>query len=241
MAGQINQAPDGQIQLMNAAPLKQPVSNRKQLLLAALSLGLALAARADDFNPDSPFPTPLVQKQQFAISPFYGYRFGGAVEDDTSGTSYSFEDSSAFGLFLDYAPENYAGRYELLWSHQDSSLDFQGNNGLGNVDLTIDVFQVGGVAEFGSERFREYVSVHVGVTHFAPDDFASETRFSFGIGAGVKAFVTKNLYLRADVRGFCTVTEASGSFIYVNGITVATFTGSTLWQGQVSVGCGITF
>lgn len=226
---------------MNAGNLKPQTLTHTPLILAALSLGLALSARANDFNTDSLFPTPLVQKQQFAISPFYGYRFGGEVEDDTTGTSYSFEDSSAFGLFLDYAPENFAGRYELLWSHQDSSLDFQGNNGLGNVDLTIDVIQVGGVAEFGSERFREYVSAHVGVTHFSPDDFASETRFSFGIGAGLKAFVTKNLYLRADVRGFCTVTEASGSFIYVNGVTVATFSGSALWQGQVSVGLGIVF
>ena len=66
-------------------------------------------------------------------------------------------------------------------------------------------------------------------------------KFSFDIGAGVKAFLTKNIYLRADLRGFCVLTEAQGSFIYANGVTVASFSGSTLWQGQMSAGVGFTF
>jgi hypothetical protein len=57
----------------------------------------------------------------------------------------------------------------------------------------------------------------------------------------VKAFITKNIFLRADLIGFGTVTEAQGTFIYVNGVTVAAFSGTALWQGQVSAGIGITF
>jgi hypothetical protein len=37
------------------------------------------------------------------------------------------------------------------------------------------------------------------------------------------------------------VTDGSGGFIYANGITVASFSGTTLWQGQVSAGIGVTF
>ena len=209
--------------------------------IAVLSCGLGGAVQAQEFNSDWPFYQPITQTTRFGVSPFYGYRFGGEVEDVNTSASYSFEDSAAYGVTIDYAPENYYGRFELLWSHQDSSVNFRGNNGLGEVDLTIDVVQIGSMLEFGSEQFREYVSAHVGATHYSSDGYGDETKFSFGIGAGVKAFLTKNVYLRADLRGFCTVTEAEGSFIYVNGITVATFSGSTLWQGQASVGVGITF
>lgn len=221
--------------------LMMPTSVHKALILVAVSLGQALTAGAQDFDTDWPFYKPLTQTQRFGISPFYGYRFGGEVENSNTGATYSFEDSPAYGLFLDYAPKDYYGRYELLWSHQDSSLNFGGANGLGKVDVTIDVVQVGGELEFGKERFREYVSSHVGATHFSSDGYGDNTEFSLGIGGGVKAFLTKNIYLRADIRGFCNVTDGQGGFIYANGVTVAWFSGSTLWQGQASVGIGITF
>lgn len=223
--------------------MKTLASNIPKLLpIAALSCAVALTSGAQEFDDtDSMFPVPVKQSAQFGIWPFVGYRFGGEVQDANTSKKYSFEDSSSFGLVLDYAPKDYLGRYELLWSHQESSLDFQGNNGLGKVDLTIDVIQVGGLAEFGSEHLRPYVSAHIGATHYSSDGYGDDTKFSFGIGAGVKAFITKNIYLRADVRGYCTVVDAEGSFIYFNGITVATFSGSTLWQGEASVGIGITF
>jgi opacity protein-like surface antigen len=226
---------------MNTSQLNMLTSIQKRLLLAALSFGLVLTAGAQDFDADWPFYKPLTQTQQFGISPFYGYRFGGEVKDKNTGSKYSFEDGRAYGLFLDYAPMNYYGRYELLWSHQDSSLDFHGDNGLGKVDVTIDVIQLGGVLEFGTKRFREYVSAHAGATHFSSDGYGDDTKFSLGIGGGLKAFLTKNIYLRADLRGFCTVTEAEGSFMYANGVTVASFSGSTFWQGQATAGIGITF
>jgi hypothetical protein len=218
-----------------------PTSIKKGLILAALSFGLAVTTGARDYDTDWPFYKPLTQTQPFGISPFYGYRFGGEVEDKDTGATYSFEDAPAYGLFLDYAPMDYHGRYELLWSHQDSSVNFHGDNGLGKVELTIDVIQVGGVLEFGTERLRTYVSAHVGATHYSSDGYGDDTKFSLGIGVGGKAFLTRNIYLRADLRGFCTVVEAQGSFIYYNGTAVAYFSGSTLWQGQASAGIGITF
>ena len=212
-------------------------------LLAALSCSVALTTRAQDsWGSDTfEFLTPLKQTTRYGISPFIGYRFGGEVEDLTTGNEYSFADGAAFGLCLDYAPLEYPGRFELLWSHQESSIDFEGNNGLGEVDIAIDVIQVGGVAEFGTKRLRGYVSAHLGATHYSFEDQDNATYFSFGIGAGVKAYLTKNLYLRGDIRGFGSVVEAEGGFIYSNGITIASFSGSALWHGQVSVGIGFTF
>src|SRR5262245_13400799 len=126
----------------------------KRFILALLSIGLALTARAQTYDLDWPFYKPYIQTQNFGISPFYGYRFGGEVENIDTGTTYSFTDGPAYGVFLDFAPTDFYGRYELLWSHRDSSLDFQGDNGLGKVDVSIDVIQIGGVLEFGDERIR---------------------------------------------------------------------------------------
>ena len=227
---------------MKTSSLKQAGAIHNRLMLAAVGFGLALTASGQDFDTDwGGFPKPLTQTTRFGISPFYGYRFGGEIQDPNTDTKYSFKDGPAYGLILDYAPMDYYGRFELLWSRQDTSVDFQGNNGLGNVDITIDVIQVGGECEYGSESLRGYVSAHVGATHFSSDGYGDDTRFSFSIGAGVKAFLTKNIYLRADLRGFGTVTEGEGSFIYANGVTVATFSGTTLWQGEVSAGVGVTF
>jgi hypothetical protein len=212
-----------------------------RIVLAVLGLSLTLTAGADDFDMESSRDKPVSQSLRFGMAPFYGYRFGGEVEDLSTGTKYSFEDGVAYGLTLDYAPVNSNMRLELLWSRQDSGIDFGGDNGLRHVDLNIDVFQFGGIVEFGTARWREYFSLHLGATHFSSHDFDDDTRFSLGVGVGGKLFLTKNIYLRADLHGFCTVVEAEGSLVYYNGVAVASFSGSTLWQGQVSAGLGITF
>ena len=223
------------------ASLSKTGSGRHRLLLSAFGLGLALTAAGQQLDDDEIFPKPLTQTTRFGISPFYGYGFGGEVQDAITDAKYRLQDSPAYGLILDYAPLGYFGRFEVIWSHQESGVDFQGNNGLGKVDVTIDVAQVGGECEYGFDRLRGYVAAHAGATHFSTDGHGENTQFSFSIGGGVKAFLTRNLYLRADIRGFATVTHAEGGFIFANGITVATFSGTALWQGQVSAGIGITF
>ena len=227
---------------MKTRSLRKKPSILNRLIPAVFGFSLALAASGQDFDTDwGGLPKPLPQTTRFGITPFYGYRFGGEVQDPNTDTKYSFKDGPAYGLVLDYAPLDYYGRFEILWSRQDSSVDFYGNSGLGNVGLTIDVIQAGGECEYGSERLRGYVSADVGATHYSTYGYGGDTKFSFGIGGGVKAFLTKHIFLRADLRGFGTVTEAEGSFIYANGVTVATFSGTALWQGQVSAGIGITF
>jgi opacity protein-like surface antigen len=226
---------------MNTMNFKKNNFFGNKFIFAALGISLALMASAQDFDSGWSFFEPVAQTTRFGISPFYGYRFGGGIKDDTTGMNYNFADAPAYGLVLDYAPTNSFGHFELLWSRQDSSVDFQGNYGLGKVDITIDVVQVGGELEYGSDRFRGYISVDLGATHFGSDGHGDDTKFSWGIGGGVKAFLTKNIYLRAEIRGFSTLTQGSGGFIYADGVTVAGFSGFSVWQGEVSGGIGITF
>jgi opacity protein-like surface antigen len=192
-----------------------------------------------------PAAPPLAQEPaspQFEISPFYGYRFGGEVQNRYTGRTYSFEDSEAYGLFLDYAPRpNWPAKLELLWSHQDSSLNLQGLSGLGKVDMSIDQIQIGGSLERGNKHLREYVSLLAGATYYSTDSYGSDTRFSLSFGGGVKYFLTRNLALRADLRGFCTIVNGSGGFISTGGSTVVVFSGNTVWQGEATVGVSLAF
>lgn len=185
--------------------------------------------------------TSLLPAQQVEIAPFYGYRIGGEIENAITGAKYGFKDAPAYGLTVGLGAAGSDVKLELLWSRQDSSLDLHGEGGLNDVNLTIDEFQIGGIAETGKNRWREYVSAHVGATYFSTDSHGSDTKLSLGLGVGVKYYITKHFLLRADLRGFCTVVESEGGFIYYNGVTVARYSGSTLWQGQASLGAGITF
>jgi hypothetical protein len=198
-------------------------------LLPLCCLGLLIAS------------TAIVQAQQVEISPFYGYRFGGEVEDINTGETYSFKDTPAYGLFIDVGPTNSDMKVELLWSRQDTSMDLHGLSGVGQVDVTIDQIQIGGSTEIGNEHLREYISVLAGATHYSTDDYGSDTKFSFGIGGGIKYFPFRNVGLRADLRGFCTVVESSGGFISTGGVTVVSYSASTLWQGQATLGVSVAF
>jgi hypothetical protein len=182
-----------------------------------------------------------VQAQQFEVTPFYGYRFGGAVQNDVNGRSYDFEDAPAYGLFLDFSPKDSDMKFEVLWSHQDSSIDLQGFTGLGKLDFAIDEIQLGGVLETGRGRLREYISALAGATHYSTDGYGATTEFSLSIGGGLKFQLLRNVALRADLRGYCTVVESSSAFIYSNGVTLVSISGSSLWQGEASVGVSITF
>lgn len=178
---------------------------------------------------------------RFGISPFYGYRWGGGLET-VNGQDISFQDGRAYGLSLDYAPLHSPDlKLEALWSRQDSSIDLHGFRGENRIGLTIDEFQIGALVERPYGKWHPYLDALFGASLFGPDGADSETRFSLSIGGGVKYFLLKNLALRADLRGYCTVVESDSAFISVGGVTVVHFSGSSLWQGEISGGVTLSF
>jgi hypothetical protein len=181
-----------------------------------------------------------LQAQVFDISGFYGYRFGGTIQT-SSGEDSDLEAGPSYGLALDFAPQASDIKLELFWSRQESGFDSDEFDSFGHVDMTVDQFMLGGIYELEQGRLRETVTGLVGATMFSPDHGDREARFGFGFGVGVKYFLLKNLALRADLRGFCTVVEADGVFISSGGYTVAYFSGSAIWQGEVSGGITLSF
>jgi len=175
----------------------------------------------------------------FEISPFYGYRWGGDFET-ADGQSLGLQGGKAYGLSLDYSasPEL---KFEMLWSRQESSVDLNELGGLSHLGVTVDEFQLGGVLETVYGRLHPYITGLLGASLFGPDDSDSEVRFSLSLGGGVKFFLFRNLAFRADIRGFCTVVESDSALISHGGVTLVRFSGSTMWQGEVSGGITLAF
>jgi len=198
----------------------------KMIVIEGWLLVLSLAAQAQGM---------------FEISPFYGYRWGGDIKN-ASGEELGLQAHRAYGLSLDYSPDAAADvKLELLWSRQESGVEFQELSGFNHLRITVDEFQIGGFLETVYGRLHPYITGLMGASLFGPEGADSEVRFSFSIGGGVKFFLFRNLALRADVRGYCTIVESDSAFISAGGVTVARFSGSTMWQGEVSGGITLAF
>ena len=92
---------------------------------------------------------------------------------------------------------------EVLWTHQSSALEV--GTDAGSADLfTMTIAQLHGdvVYHLGSPdaRLRPFVFGGLGATFFSADDLESETKFSFGFGAGIKYFRWDSIGVRAHFR-----------------------------------------
>jgi hypothetical protein len=179
--------------------------------------------------------------QTVQIAPFAGYQFGGSVRSPVLEREYSFDGGLVWGGALDIlAGERW--RVELLYSRQETAL----RDSLGvesDFDLTLERFLVGVQEETGEGRIRCFGTLLLGATRYVPGlgGGGSDTRFTAGIALGAKTFITRNLGLRAEVRGFYTVVESGGGAFCDDGECLFVYSGSGIWQGDVSGGLVLAF
>jgi hypothetical protein len=142
---------------------------------------------------------------------------------------------------MDVSPET---QVEFLYSHQATELTPAGLFSPTSItDLDIDYFHLGGTYIWNPKRdLRPFIQATLGVTHFSPDraGLSSETRFSFGIGGGVKYFFTKHLGLRLDGRALGTLLNSNSAIFCSGGCTISV-SGSTLWQFEGGLGLIFAF
>jgi opacity protein-like surface antigen len=178
--------------------------------------------------------------QSVQITPFAGYAFGGSVRDTALEEKRSFDAALAYGGAIDFRL-NEGWQFELLYSRQPTKL----GGGLGpSLDVTIERYLAGIQEEKGEEGGpRWFGTFWLGATRFIPGvgGFDSETRFGGGVGLGVKTFFAKNVGLRLEARGFYTLVKSDGGTFCVNGDCLFVFSGTGLWQGDVSGGLILAF
>lgn len=185
--------------------------------------------------------TPAMAGGDIEITPFFGYQFGGELTDYWTGDRYSLQDNENYGLCLDFAVDPYNDTWiELRWSHQESELKTTIPE-LGRMDIDIDYFHIGGLQEFGDDddHVTPYGVGTLGATHFNPgaSGFSSATRFSLGLGGGVKLMAGERIGVRLEARLLGTYFDSHAAFICGSpGGCAIGVSGNMLFQGEVTIG-----
>lgn len=183
---------------------------------------------------------PVAHAQSVQIAPFAGWAFGGSVRDTLTAESRSFDAALTYGGAVSF-PVSESWRFELLYARQPTKID--GGPG-SSFDVVIERYMAGFQEEKGAdERVRWFGSVWLGATRFVPglDGADAVTKFGGGVGLGVKTFLSRNVGLRFEARGFWTLVKGDGGALCVNGDCLFLFSGTGLWQGDVSGGLVLAF
>jgi hypothetical protein len=167
--------------------------------LAVVLALLALLARA------APASAQYVQINSVEVTPFAGVRFGGTLDLQAgSPTEATLKDGSSYGFSAGVRFDD-VSLIEFRWTHVVSALRFDAPLvSLGDAigDVTLNQFLMDFTREWDVTEvkgLRSYLVGSVGATHVsaAHDAF---TRFSFGLGGGLKEFLGSHFAIRAEAR-----------------------------------------
>lgn len=144
---------------------------------------------------------------RFELTPFASYHFGGSLDGEESGLfpdEVELDDGLAYGLMFD-VPLSSNLQLEFYLNQQDA--DVFSDAGIFGPDIELTEIEilyahVGLLAQFGSPAVSPFFVVSGGFTNLNADGrgAGSDTKFSVGLGGGVKAFFTDHFGLRFEGR-----------------------------------------
>jgi opacity protein-like surface antigen len=190
----------------------------------------------------TPWALAAEQGNSFSIGPLVGYRSGGSFDEAGTGANLKLDTAKSYGLVADFrvSPET---EVELLWSHQSSQLKADVPVSVPLFDVDIDYIHLGGTYLFSSGRMQPFFAATLGATLFNPhrDGFDNETKFSFGVGGGVKMPLGRHFGLRAEARAYGTVLDGNSSILCSGGSCLINAAGTVLWQYEANAGVYLSF
>jgi len=157
-----------------------------------------------------------VVDDQFELTPFIGYRWGGTIFADQTFVftqDLDVKNSANIGINLGIPLGDSGMKLELMANHQSSELEterglFEPTNGVADIDITY--LHAGLQIPFARSRnLTPYVVASAGITNLDPQlgGVSDETRFSASAGIGIKAPISNNLAFRFEGRGYYTALE----------------------------------
>lgn len=183
---------------------------------------------------------PLVHAQKVEITPQFGYRFGGSMNDYWTGQTYDFNDSESYGLTVNYTLGLMGDtQLDFSWSRQDTSMDVFNLGSYDEFDMTIDQWQAGGLKQWHEdETVRPFLLGSLGATHFSPEgsELSSVTRFAFALGGGVKILPGRHVGVRFQGKLYGTYGSGSAGALCGPAGCAFGFNGNFMWQAEFSVG-----
>ena len=182
-----------------------------------------------------------VRAQSVDVSPFLGYRFGGDLYEEITGTSLDIDGALCAGVLLDAYIDRRAA-LTVIYSHQEALLDVpRGDRPPRRVRLSIDHWHVGGKHEFDSGTVRPYVLATLGLTRYG-SSVDSEMRFSLGAGGGVKVMPAEHFGVRFDGRTYAVFVDGRATTgVCSPGACVIGLDASVVWQVEFTTGLVVSF
>lgn len=179
-------------------------------------------------------------KDEWEITPFASYRFGGDFDDEVNDFSLDLDDHSGLGAVLTWHFDK--GRQgELLFSHNNTTL--QSDDPLIDIksDIEISYLHLGGNVKLNDGVVPFWLSGGIGMTYLSPDDntLDDETQFSGNLGLNTRFELTKSLSLRIDGRIYGTFFDTD-SAIFCNSDDCKIFVEGEVWV-QSELSAGLTF
>jgi opacity protein-like surface antigen len=155
-----------------------------------------------------------VFSQGFEVTAFAGYTTSGGLEHDTRVLEdLNLAGSSTFGASLGWLFSPRLG-VEASWARVGSGVEISTAGASQEMfDVTIDRLQGSLVYQFGGaeSHFRPFLTAGAGAALFSSTDIESETKLSFGLGAGLKWLPSKRLGARLQARYTPTYLNDDGS------------------------------
>jgi hypothetical protein len=176
------------------------------------------------------------------LAPFAGLKFGGRLFSPDFVASFSFDESLTYGATLGM-PLDDQWRVEFLYSRQSTELRSARVPGR-RFPQTVEHYMVGIQEETDAERPLRFFGVFfLGATRLVPglSGGESDLRFAGALSLGGKYRLTPRLGLRFEARAFYTVVESGGSIYCVDGTCLFQFSGSGIWQGDLTAGIVLRF
>jgi len=201
----------------------------------AVVLGLlaCMSARAQDTVTPAP---------KFSIGAFVGYRGGGSGTDPTTGAEYQLAAAQSYGLVADFRVGPFT-EVEVLWSQQNTRVQQTAPVNAQLFDVNVGYYQIGGTYLFTTEGVQPFMVASLGATYISPQQagYQSETKFSFGIGGGVKLPIGRHFGLRLEARAYGTVLNNDSSAVCTNGSCLIHVSGNLMWQYEANAGVYLSF
>jgi opacity protein-like surface antigen len=189
--------------------MKLGIAAGSVLAAALASFGSMAPLAAQGYPPPSPYSSRYDGGYRFELTPTVSYRFGGELdggEDAFFDTDLEVDESVAYGVTLDF-PLSSNLQLELLANRQSSELQFDEDlfgSETGIADIDVSYYHVGLLWQGRHPRITPFFVASLGVANLDPDvpGASSEDRFSASLGGGVKIFLSENVGLRFEGRGF---------------------------------------
>ncbi len=172
------------------------------------------------------------------VTPFYGYQFGGDFEDAETGRSYDLDSGPCAGAQLNLDLSDIT-QLEFYYSHQETELE---SGGLFPsdpfFDLDVDYYHIGGTLLLGEDQWQPFVVGTLGATRLSPEpsSIGSLTRFSLGLGGGLRYFPTERLGLYLAGRALFTFIDSDTRIRIESGTTTAQIHTDGLTQAVLQAG-----